>query len=155
MIVGLLGEEAKPISLSELMEKLHFPITERTARRWLKELVYRGFLLKSGVTKSAKYTASKPYRAQIPHEPVFDEVRILYRAQRRNVIREIILNGLIEEKLKSFVEVMSNALIPPQDRKRFQENVFEDLAYLDEISIVGLGITREELAAWSRKFRGT
>lgn len=54
-ILYQLSQEAEPISLLELMDKLEFDCTTRTVSRWIHELVNEGLIQKSGHTKGTKY----------------------------------------------------------------------------------------------------
>ena len=74
-----------------------------------------------------------------------DEVRVRYRKERREALREIITNCMLGEKLREYIESQALQLVKEDDRKAFIENVREDLKELDEAYIVGLGITREDL----------
>lgn len=77
----------------------------------------------------------------------FDEVRVRYRAERRNVVREIILQRLFGSALKIFIASQAKK-IPTKDRSAFLEDLDEDLRLLDESRIAGLGVTPSELHAW-------
>ncbi len=59
IILCQLGQEAVPISLADLLDKLGYDCTERTLRRWLNELIEESLIKKSGNTKGAKYIATK------------------------------------------------------------------------------------------------
>jgi hypothetical protein len=80
----------------------------------------------------------------------FDEVRVRYRQQRRDVIREVILQGLIGAALRQTVKKMASRLIPDSHQEEFMEDVIEDLEQMDESRLAGLGITPEELYEWQR-----
>ncbi len=82
----------------------------------------------------------------------FDEIRVRYRQQRRAVVRQIILQCLsTEPEWKEYALAEANALIPPEDREPFLQDLAEDLEILDEIRIAGLGVTPEQLHAWLGK----
>ncbi len=55
IILCQLGQEAEPITLAELLDKLGHDCTERTIRRWLNELIEENSIKKSGNTRGAKY----------------------------------------------------------------------------------------------------
>lgn len=79
----------------------------------------------------------------------FDEVRVRYRMQRRQIIREIILEKLINKyKIDAYIDVQAKSKIPEKDQARFKENVHEDLALISPSRLVGLGVTLEELREW-------
>ncbi len=80
----------------------------------------------------------------------FDEVRIRYRQERRAVIRGIIFQGLIGEKMRIFIDTEANRGVPEEARVDFLEDVLEDLEQIDESRLAGLGVTKEELKVWRR-----
>ena len=89
------------------------------------------------------------YQATVQSMGVVDEVRVRYRQQRRAVIRDIILQGIIEPDVEKFVSARMDE-VNPADRKDFLNDVLEDLTYIDEARIVGLGITPDQLRAWQK-----
>jgi prophage maintenance system killer protein len=78
----------------------------------------------------------------------FDEVRVRYRKERRDVVREVILQRLIGTKLRQHLEIMADRLIPTSHRNAFVEDVIEDLEQMDESRLVGLGVTPDQLSNW-------
>ncbi len=80
----------------------------------------------------------------------FDEVRVRCRQQRRAVIREIILRGMIGAKAKEYIKKEAEKVIPKEDQEAFAEDAMEDLMQIDHSRIVGLGITPEQLDEWLR-----
>jgi fido (protein-threonine AMPylation protein) len=78
----------------------------------------------------------------------FDEVRVRYRQERRAVVREVILQNLVGEKMKMFVGTEARERVPVAARVDFSENVLEDLEQMDESRLAGLGVTPEQLKAW-------
>ncbi len=78
----------------------------------------------------------------------FDEVRVRYRQERKKVVRNVILQTLIGEALKKFVDAAANECVPTKVQKDFVEDVLEDLDQMDESRLVGLGITPEQLREW-------
>lgn len=81
----------------------------------------------------------------------FDEVRVRYRQERRNVIREVILRGLVGKEMKQFVDAEAKARVPSTVVVAFVNDVLEDLEQMDESRIAGLGITPEQLEGWRIK----
>lgn len=81
----------------------------------------------------------------------FDEVRILYRKQRRDVVREVIQEGLMGTKLHLYVKAAADRMIPESQRNDFVEDTLEDLKQMDESRLAGLGITPEQLREWKNK----
>ncbi len=78
----------------------------------------------------------------------FDEVRVRYRQDRREVVRDVILQALIGEKIKKFVDAEASLRVPATACAAFTEDVLEDLGQIDESRLVGLGITPEQLQKW-------
>jgi fido (protein-threonine AMPylation protein) len=80
----------------------------------------------------------------------FDEVRVRYRAQRRAVLREVLIRGLHGSDLKEFILSEAAIRIAENDRLAFIEDLDEDLVQIDESRIVGLGISSAELKVWQQ-----
>lgn len=80
----------------------------------------------------------------------FDEIRVRYREQRREVIRNIIINKLYGEKLGTYINDQKKLLIKDKDQELFLEDVIEDLRELDVARITGLGITPDQLLEWKK-----
>lgn len=78
----------------------------------------------------------------------FDEVRVRYRKERRELVREVILKGLTRDEVRQFVWDMAHRWIPDSYQDAFMEDVIEDLEQMDENRLVGLGVTMEQLRAW-------
>ena len=78
----------------------------------------------------------------------FDEIRVRYRQQRRALIREILLQKMIGETMKKYIDSKTIQNIKEEDRKAFIEDVLEDLKEIDQTRIIGLGITPDQLNAW-------
>lgn len=85
----------------------------------------------------------------------FDEIRVRYRVERRNMIREIIIVNLIKEKLDDYLQKKTEEMIPIKDRIAFIKDVKEDLDQLDESRIAGLGIVSEQLENWLSLYKLT
>lgn len=83
----------------------------------------------------------------------FDAVRVRYRQERRNMIREIILNHKIGEEVMQYILFEAKKYIPPLDQIAFIEDVQEDLEQIDESRLFGLGVTPEQLREWWQKSR--
>ncbi len=81
----------------------------------------------------------------------FDEVRVRYRAQRRALVRDVILQGLVGEAVNKYISLQMVQGVKNEDRDAFLEDVLEDLREIDESRIVGLGITSDQLGAWLKK----
>lgn len=77
----------------------------------------------------------------------FDAVRVRYRAQRRRLLGEIVTRLITGPGLQQYIEAQALAL-PAEDQAAFIEDVQEDLAELAPPRIVGLGVTRDQLARW-------
>ncbi len=78
----------------------------------------------------------------------FDEVRIRYRQERREVVREVILQSLTGAKMRQHVEVEASRLVPDSDQGAFVEDAIEDLEQMEESRLAGLGVTPEQLRVW-------
>lgn len=80
----------------------------------------------------------------------FDEVRVRYRKERREVVREVVLQNLTGIELRRHVKESAHKLIPDSYQSAFTKDVIEDLEQLDESRLAGLGVTPEQLRAWQR-----
>ena len=80
----------------------------------------------------------------------FDEVRVRYRQERRVVLRAVILQGLVGEKMRRFVQEEAEYRVPAEVREAFSKDVLEDLEQMDESRLVGLGVTADQLRQWLR-----
>ncbi len=78
----------------------------------------------------------------------FDEVRIRYRQERRELVRLVLLGEVAKAYLRGFVENKAEVMIPSLDRKSFVEDVLEDLSQIDSSRIFGLGVTLDQLNRW-------
>lgn len=82
----------------------------------------------------------------------FDQVRVKYRQQRREIIRHIITNKLIGKPMESYIVERSKYLIQENDLPAFLEDVREDLKEMCAERIAGLGITIDQMHAWLEMF---
>ena len=78
----------------------------------------------------------------------FDEVRIRYRKERRELVREIILQGLIKTNLLEYIKKSASLLVPNSQHDAFAQDVIEDLEQMDESRLAGLGVTPQQLKTW-------
>ncbi|MBS0585856.1 MAG: Fic family protein [Verrucomicrobia bacterium] len=81
----------------------------------------------------------------------FDEVRVRYRQERKNVVREVILQTVVGEEMKKFVNTEADEHVPRAVRRDFVEDVLEDLEQMDESRLAGLGVTPQQLKRWKEK----
>lgn len=81
----------------------------------------------------------------------FDEMRVRYRQQRRRLIREIILNGLIGEALSDYISSHLASLVKEEDRAAVMNDIEDDLQEINENRLFGLGVTPDELRSWLEK----
>jgi Fic family protein len=98
----------------------------------------------------------------------FDEIRVRYRQQRRELLRHIILHPEMQisirvgrnwipqplkgEPLKEYITSQAQNLIQSErDRPFFCEEVLEDLTQMDASRLAGLGVTSEQFYAWKKK----
>lgn len=78
----------------------------------------------------------------------FDEIRVRFREQRRNVIRNIIVMELTEKKLKNYIEKQTKKWIPQEHQAAFKKNIQEDLNEINFQRGAGMGVTRKQLQKW-------
>ncbi|MEI6243345.1 MAG: Fic family protein, partial [Chlamydiota bacterium] len=78
----------------------------------------------------------------------FDKVRVHYRNERREIVREIIFNGLVGKAIDKYVSSQTLKLVRKEDQDAFLEDVMEDLKEIDQSYIAGLGITPDQLRQW-------
>jgi Fic family protein len=78
----------------------------------------------------------------------FDEVRVRYRQQRREILRQVILDRLVGDRMHLFIIHQAEKIITTSDQQAFIDDVLEDLAQIDESRLVGLGVTSEDLQVW-------
>ena len=78
----------------------------------------------------------------------FDEVRVRYRTQRRQIIRDIILKKITGDGIEVYINEQTKLQILENDQARFKENIREDIAVISPSRLVGLGITIGELKQW-------
>ena len=78
----------------------------------------------------------------------FDEVRIRYRRERREIMRYIILNQLKGNILTDYIAQQALAVVPENLQKDFIDDIKEDLQHISPVRIAGLGITTEDLRKW-------
>jgi len=78
----------------------------------------------------------------------FDEVRVRFRAERRAILRELIVQQISGDALNLYIETESHKKIPVEHQDSFVEDVKEDIEQMDQSRISGLGITAEQLQQW-------
>lgn len=78
----------------------------------------------------------------------FDEIRVRYRIQRRAIIREVILQKLVGDPMKTYILSKTKKEIPIDKQDAFLEDVMEDFEQMDQSRIAGLGITPKQLDLW-------
>lgn len=84
----------------------------------------------------------------------FDRIRVLYRQQRRNLIRHIVIHKLRDKAMLDFIATTVEQFAKPEDKESVIRNIHEDLTELGPQSIAGLGITGDELQAWYNERKG-
>lgn len=82
----------------------------------------------------------------------FDEIRVRFRTQRRELIRNIIIRNLSGKKLYDYVQSQTFKFISQDARNDFIEDVYEDLKEINSSRIAGLGITKQQLNKWRKIF---
>lgn len=80
-----------------------------------------------------------------------DKTRIIFRAQRREILSHIIHHQLVGSDAEAYLAKKSKESIPSNQQQDFQRTVMEDLRNLSPATIAGLGITSKELQAYLRK----
>jgi len=83
----------------------------------------------------------------------FDEVRVRFRRQRRDVVQQIVLRLLKGTAQKSFIREQAQQFIPSKYQARFINCIEEDLQEISPQRIIGMGITLEQLEQWQRKLQ--
>ena len=78
----------------------------------------------------------------------FDELRVKYRTQRRDILRHIITQQLTGLTMKTYIDATLEKLINEVDRRKVRDDIDEDLREIAPERIAGLGISIEELNAW-------
>ena len=81
----------------------------------------------------------------------FDEVRVRYRQQRRELIRHIIINLLNGNAIDDYLREQAKLLVQKDEIVRFIEDINEDLAEINPQRIVGMAITERQLNDWLSK----
>jgi hypothetical protein len=78
----------------------------------------------------------------------FDRLRVLYREQRREIIRGIITEKLHGDAMQNYIIAKTQSLIPSADYAEFVRIIQEDIALLSIPRIAGMGIAIAEFNAW-------
>lgn len=83
----------------------------------------------------------------------FDEIRVHYRQQRRQMIGYIIAHGLTHEAMHLYIQEQAKNLIDKKDQSHFIEDVEDDLQEINQERIAGIGVTAQQLDVWLRKMK--
>ena len=78
----------------------------------------------------------------------FNEIRVRYRQQRRELVRQIIVNKLVATSVRDKIVHYSQKNIPIHDVELFQESVIDELNEITPYRIAGMGISAAELNEW-------
>jgi len=78
----------------------------------------------------------------------FDEIRVRYRKNRREIIHHIIIHKLTENELKDYILAQSSLLIDNIDQNAFIQTIYDDLNTVSPSHIQGMGITGQQLELW-------
>jgi Fic family protein len=78
----------------------------------------------------------------------FDEIAALYRPSRRALVADLVRAKVPQDKVAEWITTHVPGNVESQHREKFVSDVLAELENLDASRIGGLGITREELAAW-------
>ncbi len=80
-----------------------------------------------------------------------DKIRVLYRQQRRDILRHIIENELTNDAMHAYIDVAIKQEIPAEDQANVLEDLEEDLRELDIPRIAGIGISVTDYNRWKSK----
>lgn len=83
----------------------------------------------------------------------FDEIRVRYRKERREIIRSLIEKKLVGDTLNNFIVQKSKELVKTEDLESFREDIWQDIKEMDVTRIAGLGLTNEQLNIWMQLFK--
>ena len=78
----------------------------------------------------------------------FDEIRVRYRGQRRELLRNIILHEITEKEIPAYIQANFPLAVKKEEKKAFIEDLLEDIKDMDENRIAGLGVTQDQLQIW-------
>ncbi|MDQ2993853.1 MAG: Fic family protein [Pseudomonadota bacterium] len=78
----------------------------------------------------------------------FDRIRVQYRQQRRDIIQQVISNGMVGLAMREFIKQKANETVAENDQTAFIDVIMSDLNDISLPRIVGMAITRTELEAW-------
>ncbi len=78
----------------------------------------------------------------------YDEVRVRYRQQRRDIIRYIITHQLINQDMWIYISEETKKHIGKKDQADFMHDIEEDLQEISAATIAGLGVTIYQLEEW-------
>jgi len=81
----------------------------------------------------------------------FDEIRVRYRPERREIIRNIINNQLVDLAMIKYIDKKIASIIPAKDIQAFSKTVYEDLNTINNAKIQGMGIAQQALSEWLSK----
>lgn len=80
----------------------------------------------------------------------YDTIRVQYRAERRDILRHVILHQIVEPAIEHYIETQAQVLVKGEDRQAFIEDIYEDIENIDVSRLAGLGVTKEQLADWQK-----
>lgn len=80
----------------------------------------------------------------------FDEIRVRYRQQRRDIIRHIILNHLHNDAMDRYIQKQSKTVVKKNELASFIEDIYEDIKQINASRLVGMGITQQQLRDWEK-----
>jgi len=94
------------------------------------------------------------YRRSCEHHKItaqvlgFDEVRVRYRAVRREIVRGIINENLQGIDMRGYIVENTTGAVPVKEQKAFIKTVYDDLDTISLSTVRGMGIAQAELAHW-------
>ena len=78
----------------------------------------------------------------------FDEIAVLYRSQRRQMLANIVTSMMKKQQVIDYLKTQLPKDVKPNHIEKFKHDVMEELKYLDISRIAGLGITKIQLQNW-------
>ncbi|MFT4926801.1 MAG: Fic family protein, partial [Phenylobacterium sp.] len=78
----------------------------------------------------------------------FDLIRIRYRQQRRELVRQIVVNKVVGDSINDNIRVYSQSNIVAADQDAFEASVMDELKEIAPPRIVGMGFSATDLQAW-------
>lgn len=78
----------------------------------------------------------------------FDEIRVRYRQQRRDLVRQIIINKITGDSINHHISHYCETNIPAHDMTSFEASVVDELKEITPQRIAGMGVSTADLNQW-------